>query len=292
MKVAIFGKVFSPENRDYIQRLVDKLESHHISLVFYEPYYQKIKNDIVVKSEISFFNSNEGLKDKVDFLFSIGGDGTLLDTITFVQDSGIPILGINLGRMGFLSSVSKDQIETAFEQFIHKQYKLDHRTLIRLLTKGNVFGDLNYALNECTVYKKDPFSMLKIQAFVNGEFLNSYWADGLIIATPTGSTAYSLSTGGPIILPGSQNFVITPIATHNLTVRPIVIPDSSEIRIKVTGRIKEFFVSLDSRSQAIDASMELILVKEEFKVNLLQLENESYFKTIREKLLWGIDLRN
>ena len=292
MKVAIFGKVFSPENRDYIQRLVDKLESHHISLVFYEPYYQKIKNDIVVKSEISFFNSTEGLKDKVDFLFSIGGDGTLLDTITFVQDSGIPILGINLGRMGFLSSVSKDQIETALEQFIQKQYKLDHRTLIRLLTKGNVFGDLNYALNECTVYKKDPFSMLKIQAFVNGEFLNSYWADGLIIATPTGSTAYSLSTGGPIILPGSQNFVITPIATHNLTVRPIVIPDSSEIRIKVTGRIKEFFVSLDSRSQAIDASMELILVKEEFKVNLLQLENESYFKTIRQKLLWGIDLRN
>jgi NAD+ kinase len=292
MKVAIFGKVYAPENRDYIQQLVDKLQSHHISLIFYEPFYQKIKNDIVVKSEISFFNGNEGLKNKVDFLFSIGGDGTLLDTITFVQDSGIPILGINLVRMGFLSSVSKDQIETAFEQFIHKQFKLDHRTLIRLVTKDKLFGELNYALNECTVYKKDPFSMLKIQAFVNGEFLNSYWADGLIIATPTGSTAYSLSNGGPIILPRSQNFVITPIATHNLTVRPIVIPDSSEIRIKVTGRIKEFFVSLDSRSQAIDASMELILVKEEFKVNLLQLENESYFKTIRQKLLWGIDLRN
>ncbi len=292
MKVAIFGKVYAPENRDYIQQLVDKLESHHISLIFYEPFYQKIKNDIVVKSEISFFNGNEGLRNKVDFLFSIGGDGTLLDTITFVQDSGIPILGINLGRMGFLSSVSKDQIESATEQFIQKQYKLDHRVLIRLVTKGKLFGELNYALNECTVYKKDPFSMLQIQAFVNGELLNSYWADGLIIATPTGSTAYSLSNGGPIILPRSQNFVITPIATHNLTVRPIVIPDSSEIRIKVTGRIKEFFVSLDSRSQAIDASMELTLVKEEFKVNLLQLENESYFKTIREKLLWGIDLRN
>ena len=292
MKVAIFGKVYVPENRDYIQQLVDKLESHHISLIFYEPFYQKIKNDIVVKSEISFFNGNEDLRNKADFLFSIGGDGTLLDTITFVQDSGIPILGINLGRMGFLSSVSKDQIETAIEQFIQKKYKLDHRILIRLVTKENIFGGLNYALNECTVYKKDPFSMLKIQAFVNGEFLNSYWADGLIIATPTGSTAYSLSNGGPIILPRSQNFVITPIATHNLTVRPIVIPDSSEIRIKVMGRIREFFVSLDSRSQAIDASMELTLVKEEFKVNLLQLENESYFKTIREKLLWGIDLRN
>jgi len=292
MKVAIFGKVCAPENREYIQQLVDILERHHISLKFYEPFYQKIRNDITIKSEISFFNGNDGLKNKVDFLFSIGGDGTLLDTITFVQDSGIPILGINLGRMGFLSSVSKDQIEVALDQFIQKKYKLDHRTLIRLETQANIFGKLNYALNEFTVDKKDPFSMLKIQAFVNGELLNSYWADGLIIATPTGSTAYSLSNGGPIILPHSQNFVITPIATHNLTVRPIVIPDSSEIRIKVTGRIKEFFVSLDSRSEAIDASMELNLVKEEFKVNLVQLESESYFKTIREKLLWGIDLRN
>ncbi len=292
MKVAIFGKAYTSENREYIQQIVDKLESYQVSLMFYEPFYQKIKNEITTKSELSYFNSNEGLRNKADFLFSIGGDGTLLDTITYVQDSGIPILGINLGRMGFLSSVSKDQIDAALEHFMQKQYKLDHRILIRLETSENIFGGLNYALNECTVYKKDPFSMLKIQAFVNGELLNSYWADGLIISTPTGSTAYSLSNGGPIILPRSQNFVITPIATHNLTVRPIVIPDSSEIRIKVTGRIKEFFVSLDSRSQAIDASMELSLLKEEFKVNLLQLENESYFKTIREKLLWGIDLRN
>ena len=292
MKVAIFGKAYTSENREYIQQIVDKLESYQVSLMFYEPFYQKIKKEITTKSELSYFNSNKDLRNKADFLFSIGGDGTLLDTITYVQDSGIPILGINLGRMGFLSSVSKDQIDAALEHFMQKQYKLDHRILIRLETSENIFGGLNYALNECTVYKKDPFSMLKIQAFVNGELLNSYWADGLIISTPTGSTAYSLSNGGPIILPRSQNFVITPIATHNLTVRPIVIPDSSEIRIKVTGRIKEFFVSLDSRSQAIDASMELSLLKEEFKVNLLQLENESYFKTIREKLLWGIDLRN
>ena len=292
MKVAIFGKAYAPENRDYIQLLIDKLESHHVSVVFYEPFYQRLKNDIDIQSAISFFNSNEGLKDKADFLFSIGGDGTLLDTITFVQDSGIPILGINLGRMGFLSSVSKDQISVAIDQFVQEQYKIDHRVLIRLVTNDNLFGELNYALNECTVYKKDPFSMLQIQAIINGELLNSYWADGLIIATPTGSTAYSLSNGGPIILPRSQNFVITPIATHNLTVRPIVIPDSSEIKIKVTGRIKEFFVSLDSRSKAIDASVELTLVKEEFKINLIQLETESYFNTIREKLLWGIDLRN
>lgn len=292
MRVAIFGKVYASENKGYIQQLVDKLESHQISLMFYAPFFNKIKNDITTNSAPSLFSSNEGLRNKVDYLFSIGGDGTVLDTITYVQNSGIPILGINLGRMGFLSSVSKDQIESALNLFVQKKYKLDHRTLIRLETKGDIFGELNYALNECTVYKKDPFSMLKIQAFVNGELLNSYWADGLIVSTPTGSTAYSLSNGGPIILPRSQNFVITPIATHNLTVRPIVIPDSSEIRIKVTGRIKEFFVSLDSRSKAIDASIELSLVKEEFKVNLIQLENESYFKTIREKLLWGIDLRN
>lgn len=292
MRVAIFGKVYASENKGYIQQLVDKLESHHISLMFYEPFFNKIKDDITTNSAPLLFNSNEGLRNKVDYLFSIGGDGTVLDTITYVQNSGIPILGINLGRMGFLSSVSKDQIESALDLFVQKKYKLDHRTLIRLETEGDIFGELNYALNECTVYKKDPFSMLKIQAFVNGELLNSYWADGLIVSTPTGSTAYSLSNGGPIILPRSQNFVITPIATHNLTVRPIVIPDSSEIRIKVTGRIKEFFVSLDSRSKAIDASLELSLVKEEFKVNLIQLENESYFKTIREKLLWGIDLRN
>ncbi|MCD4682258.1 MAG: NAD kinase [Bacteroidales bacterium] len=292
MKVAIFGKAYSKENKVYLQQMVDKLLSRNVSLLLYEPYYRKIKDSITISQNLSFFKDNNGIKGNADFLFSIGGDGTLLDTITFVQDSGIPILGINLGRMGFLSSVSKDLINDSIDQLLANKFKLDQRTLLRLKTPDNLFGDLNYALNEFTVYKKDPLSMLKIQAYINDEFLNSYWADGLIISTPTGSTAYSLSLGGPIILPGSQNFVITPIAPHNLTVRPIVIPDNSQIKIKVVGRSKEFFVSLDSRSLPVDSSIELTIKREDFKINLIQLEDESYFNTIREKLMWGLDIRN
>ncbi len=292
MKVAIFGKAYSKENKVYLQQMVDELLSRNISLLLYEPYYKKIKDSITINQNLSFFNDNNGIKGNADFLFSIGGDGTLLDTITFVQDSSIPILGINLGRMGFLSSVSKDRINEAIDQLLANKFKLDQRTLLRLKTPDNLFGNLNYALNEFTVYKKDPLSMLKIQAYINDEFLNSYWADGLIISTPTGSTAYSLSLGGPIILPGSQNFVITPIAPHNLTVRPIVIPDNSQIKIKVVGRSKEFFVSLDSRSLPVDSSIELTIKREDFKINLIQLEDESYFNTIREKLMWGLDIRN
>jgi len=292
MKIAIFGKSLPEENKSYVQQLFQKLESVGVSLFIYEPFYKKLSKYVSLNQDISLFTDHNGIKEDVDFLFSIGGDGTLLDTITFVHDSGIPILGINLGRMGFLSSVSKDKINQAVDQLLDGRFKLDQRTLLMLDTPNQLFGELNYALNELTVYKKDPFSMLKIQAYVNDEFLNSYWADGLIVATPTGSTAYSLSNGGPIILPGSQNFVITPIATHNLTVRPIVIPDNSEITIKVVGRIKEFFVSLDSRSESIDSSVELTVKKEKFNINLLQLEDERYFKTIHEKLMWGLDIRN
>lgn len=292
MNIAIFGKSFSKENNEYIQQLVDKLESHDISLLFYEPFYKKLKDHISLKPETHVFTSHAEIIGKVDFLFSIGGDGTLLNTITLVRDSGIPILGINLGRMGFLSSISKEKIDAAIEQLLNKRFNLDQRTLLRLETSNNIFGDLNYALNEMAVYKKYPFSMLKIQAYVNNEYLNSYWADGLIVATPTGSTAYSLSAGGPIVLPHSQNFLITPIATHNLTVRPIVIPDNSQIKIKIVGRTKEFFVGLDSRSEIVDSSVELTVKKEEFKLNLIQLEDENYFTTIREKLMWGLDVRN
>lgn len=292
MKVAIFGKAYSEENRIHIQQMFDKLISLNISFLVYEPYYKKIKDRINISKDMSLFNDHDGIIGNADFLFSIGGDGTLLDTITFVQDSGIPILGINLGRMGFLSSVSKDRINEAVDLLVNNRFKLDQRTLLKLVTSDGLFGELNYALNEFTVYKKDPFSMLKIQAYINDELLNSYWADGLIISTPTGSTAYSLSVGGPIILPRSQNFVITPIATHNLTVRPIVIPDNNEIKVKVVGRIKEFFVSLDSRSLPVHSSIELTITKEDFNINLVQLEDESYFTTIREKLMWGLDIRN
>jgi NAD+ kinase len=235
---------------------------------------------------------HEEIDKEAKYLLSIGGDGTLLDTISLVRESGIPILGINLGRMGFLSSISKDKIEEALDKLFTGRFSLDQRVLIRLESSKDLFGDMNYALNEVSIYRKSPLSMLKIQAWIDDEFLNSYWADGLIVSTPTGSTAYSLSNGGPIILPGSSNFVITPIATHNLTVRPIVIPDSSRIRIKVVGRISEFHINLDSRSALTDSSVEFTIMKEEFKINLVLPDGESYFKTIRDKLMWGLDIRN
>lgn len=292
MNVAIFSKSFPSENEVYIQQIVHKLEANNAGLIFYKPFYEKVRDRIALKREPGIFSNHKDLAKDTDYLFSIGGDGTLLDTIAYVRDSSIPILGINLGRMGFLSSISKDRIELAIDKLIAKKYSLDQRVLIRVDSTLDLFGDLNYALNEVSIYRKSPLSMLKIQAYVDDEFLNSYWADGLIVSTPTGSTAYSLSNGGPIILPGSSNFVITPIATHNLTVRPIVIPDSSKIRIEVVGRISEFHINLDSRSALTDNSVEFTIMKEDFRINLLQLEGESYFKTIREKLMWGLDIRN
>ncbi len=292
MNVAIFSKSFPEENAAPIQQIIKGLENKHAGLLFFEPFYRKIKDHVIIKGDFKLFNSYDDIAGEVDYLFSIGGDGTLLDTITLVRDSGIPILGFNLGRMGFLSSISMDHFTKAIEKLHKGKFELDQRILIKLHSSKDLFGDLNYALNEVCIYRKSPQSMLKIQAFIDGEFLNSYWADGLIVSTPTGSTAYSLSNGGPIILPGSQNFVITPIATHNLTVRPVVIPDSSEIRIKVVGRSPEFHINLDSHSVIADSSVEFLIKKEKFKINLIQIEGESYFKTIREKLLWGLDIRN
>lgn len=292
MRIALFGKILPDENIRYLQQVIKALETNNVDIIFYDKLYAIVKDKVLLKQSIQVFKTHEDIRSNVDYLFSIGGDGTLLDTLCYVRDSGIPILGINLGRMGFLSSISKDRIGQAINQLVKKKYKLDKRSLINIKTSEDLFGDLNYALNEISFYRKSPYSMLKIQAFVDDDFVNSYWADGLIISTPTGSTAYSLSNGGPIILPGSQNFVITPIATHNLTVRPIVIPDSSKIRIKVVGRVKEFYVNLDSRSVLVNSSFEFFIKKEEFKINLLQLEDESYFRTIREKLMWGLDIRN
>jgi NAD+ kinase len=292
MKIAIFSKALQPDDLIYFREILAHLESNKVKITFFEPFFKTIRNEIFSGLEYELFNHYNDIVHDVDFLFSIGGDGTLLDTISLVRDSGIPVLGINLGRMGFLSSISRGQIAQAVDSVLNQAFKLDQRTLIRLDTLENLFGEVNYALNELSIYRKSPQSMLKIEVYVDDEFLNSYWADGLIVSTPTGSTAYSLSNGGPIILPASCNFVITPIATHNLTVRPIVIPDNSKIRIKVVGRIKEFHINLDSRTILADTSVELNVSKEKFLINLVRLENESYFKTIRDKLMWGLDIRN
>jgi NAD+ kinase len=238
------------------------------------------------------FSNQANIKGEVDFLISIGGDGTLLDTITLVGNTGIPIIGINMGRLGFLSGIAKEEIIPAIDEIIEKKYSVDQRTLLKLETSNHLFGEFNYALNDVTVYKNTPISLLTIKTYINDEFLNTYWADGLIVATPTGSTAYSLSCTGPILTPDSANFVITPIASHNLTVRPIVVPDNSKISLVIESRGFECFVGLDSRIEKIDNTRKLDISKENFKINLLRLSNQCFYKTIREKLKWGLDIRN
>ncbi len=291
MNIALYGRSGSLEINGYIQQLISKLESLSCKLWIYQPFYESIRQKISFNSKIIFFNNHNEIAQSVDFLFSIGGDGTLLDTITLVRDSQIPVMGINLGRMGFLSSVQKEMIIPAVEEIVKGNFILNQRSLIQLQSP-DLFGNLNFALNELTINKKDSSSMILIHVYVNNQFLNSYWADGLIIATPTGSTGYSLSCNGPILTPDSENFVITPIATHNLTVRPIVIPDNSLIRINVEGRENRFLVGLDSRSVTIDSSTELLISKADFKINLVKQSNDDFFATIRKKLKWGLDFRN
>ena len=220
------------------------------------------------------------------------GYGTLLDTLALVRDSGLPIIGINFGRLGFLASINKDEIRTAIHALQNKEYALDKRSLLSLESKHGLFGEENFALNDITIHRRDNSAMMIIHAFMNGEFVNSYWADGLIIATPTGSTAYSLSCGGPIIYPSSQNFVITPIAPHNLNVRPLIIPDDVSLTFEIEARSAKFLVSCDSRTVTVDRSVKITLNKAAFSVNLVRLNNESYLTTLRNKLLWGIDTRN
>lgn len=292
MKTALFGKALSKENESHVQYLISKLEKEARQLYIYHKYYEIIHDIIEFTIPVVVFSKHEEIKDEIDCLISIGGDGTLLDSVPLVRDSGIPILGINVGRLGFLSSVSKEEIDNAISCLRNKTYDLDSRGLLRLNTKEKLFGNLNYALNELTINRKNSNALIVIHIWVDGELLNSYWADGIIISTPTGSTAYSLSSGGPIIMPGSQCFVITPIATHNLTVRPFVIPDNCHIQIKVEGRDKEYLVGLDSRSEIIDSSVELNVVKESFHVNLVRLPGKHFLNTIREKLKWGQDIRN
>ncbi len=293
MKIALYGKSFPDSFAINVQQLITKLELAKSSILIYEPFYAFLGQKVRLNSNIATFSTHkEIIEAGTDLFLSIGGDGTFLDTITFVRNSGIPILGVNTGRLGFLASISKEDIFQAIDDVVARKYKLEKRSLLCLNTQNNLFGELNFALNELTVLKKDTSSMITINTYINNQYLNSYWADGLIIATPTGSTAYSLSCGGPIITPESENFVITPIASHNLTVRPIVIPDSYEIKLKVDGRGENYLVGLDSRAQSIDHSIELIIKKEKFFINLVRLENEKFFSTIRNKLMWGLDKRN
>lgn len=292
MKIALFGKNFDKQRIPFLRNMIETLTQNHVKLVLYIPYYEMIKAEVVLPDDIGFFSGHHDIGQDIDMLFSIGGDGTLLDVLPIVQETEIPILGINMGRLGFLSSVSKQEISQAVKNIIDGRYHLEHRTLLQLDSPHGLFSDLNYALNELTVFRKETTSLIVINVYVDDEFVNAYWADGLIIATPTGSTAYSLSAGGPILIPTTENFVITPIATHNLSVRPIVIPDKSIIRLKVVGRHTKYTISMDSRSEVIDESFDIVIKKADFGVKLVIMDGKDFFTTIREKLLWGLDIRN
>ncbi|CAI8233724.1 MAG: NAD kinase [Cryomorphaceae bacterium] len=292
MTIAIFGSPYPEHFSKYIQHLIKKLETEHINLIIEEEFSIFLHNNIRFNKSISTFNSYETLKNKADFLLSIGGDGTLLKAVTYVRESEIPIMGINTGRLGFISSISADQIDDAITDILKGNYKINERTLLELSSDKKLFKEKNFALNEVAVSKKDTSSMIRIDAFVDDEFLNTYWADGLVVSTPTGSTGYSLSCGGPIIMPGTNNIIITPNAPHNLNVRPIVIDDNSVVKLKIEDRDQLALVSLDSRSRAFDSETELIIKKADFKVRLVQPQNNSLIKTIRHKLMWGLDKRS
>ena len=290
MRIALFGKNIAPENGEYMRQLFVKLSEKQIEMTVFKPFVEIIKDYVPEGVEYEVFSSRSDLA--ADLLLSIGGDGTILDTVPFVLDSGIPVLGINMGRLGFLSSVSKNEIEQAVESVLSGDYSVEQRTLLELVSPENVFGDVRYALNELNVIRNPEHSLLSIKVYVDDTYLNTYWGDGILLATPTGSTAYSLSAGGPIIAPSSKSFVLTPIAAHNLTVRPVVIPDDSTVRIQVESRERKFVFSMDSRTCALNTSVQLEVRKAGFSLNLVRMHNEDFFSTIRNKLMWGKDNRN
>ncbi|WP_317899589.1 NAD kinase [Aurantibacillus circumpalustris] len=291
MTIAIYARSTKDNHAAYIEQMHNYLKAEGVDMIVYEPYYAYLKNTSEFDLELDTFYNSEELIAKAYYLICLGGDGTMLETVTFVRKSGIPILGVNTGRLGFLSQVNKDDLQKALQLLLREKFTLDKRELIEIGGCNNCFNDENYALNEFTIHKKDSSSMINIDTYVDGIFLNTYFADGLIVSTPTGSTAYSLSCGGPIMMPDSDNFIITPIAPHNLTVRPIVIPNNREIRFSVTGRYHDFNVSLDSRGAQIPTGSEIRIKKADFRLNLINLEGQNFFTTLRNKMMWGIDRR-
>lgn len=290
MRVAVHGKEFNRAAAPFIAHVFDVMSRYKIELSISEKFGYYL-NKAGIKGKFKTYSPTKELKN-IQLFVSIGGDGTLLESITHIGRSEIPVLGINTGRLGFLATISKEETERSLQNLFDGAYTLDQRALLRLETEKDIFGPLNFALNDFTVVKKDSSAMITIHTYIDGEFLNSYWADGIIVSTPTGSTGYSLSCGGPLIFPRSGNFVITPVSPHNLTVRPIVVSDQSEITFEVEGRSKRFLVSLDSRMASVEPSVKLKVAKADFNVNLVQLDGTHYFKTLRQKLNWGLDIRN
>jgi NAD+ kinase len=292
MNVAIYGRKVNKQNIVYFNELFEAL-----SAFGWTPVLEKeLKEQLVAKGGISEkideFTSHADFKSGIDLTISLGGDGTFIKTVGFIRDSGVPIIGINTGRLGFLANISKEQIKDALDQFREKKFEFQKRSLLRVQTEEDLFGEDNFALNEVTIQKRDTASMITVHASLDNKYLNSYWADGLIVSTPTGSTAYSLSCGGPIITPGCQVHILTPIAPHNLNVRPVVVPDHMPIKLSIEGRERRYLISLDGNSKNIRQGEEVLITKAEFMINVVKFEDNNFLDTIRNKMLWGIDKRN
>lgn len=292
MKIAVYGRQFNdPVVTPFIQQVFDSLAQHGVEVYVY-PVLNEYLRDNIKTTPYKVLESTDKLAGLVDLVLTLGGDGTLLDMVAIIRDSGIPVIGINFGRLGFLASINKNDIEAAIYAVVNKQFTLDSRELLCIDSEEDVFGKDNFALNDITIHKRDDAAMITTHVFLNREFLNSYWGDGIIISTSTGSTAYSLSCGGPIIFPESNSIVLTPNAPHNLNVRPIVLPDTSILAFDVECRSNNYLISCDSRTAIIDKTMRFQVCKAPFSLNLVRLNNESYLSTLRNKLLWGLDVRN
>lgn len=291
--IFLFGRAFDEGFRLPFRLLLSRLEEYDVQVMIFGPLKEFL--DSWSDDQYSFsgiFNRYEDLIGLPGVMFSIGGDGTFLEAITLVRDLPIPLAGINSGRLGFLADISQDEIPSAVDMIMQNKAGIDERVLLQLDSDHPLFGDFNFALNEITVHKRDDSSMIKISAFLDGHFLNIYWADGLIVATPTGSTAYSLSVGGPLVLPDTHNIILSPIAPHNLTVRPLVFRDSMKLTLQIESRSGNLLVSADSRSAVIEDRLELTIYKAPFSIKTIRLRGHNFYHTLRTKLMWGADRRN
>lgn len=290
MKVAIYSRGHEQDMKEELNELIRELSKNNIELLLYFSLSRFL--DEKEKSKYRFFSTEEELNESIDFLISLGGDGTILDTVTLVNKKNIPILGINYGRLGFLAGISKHEISLVVDALVNSTFVIDKRILIHLDSNKELFGNAPFALNEFSIHKRDVSPMIKISTYLNGEFLNTYWCDGLIVATPTGSTGYSLSCNGPIVFPESSSFVITPVAPHNLNVRSIIIPDNNILSFEVESRSDKFICAMDARREIVSAGIQLAVKKEKFTVSLVRLNENSFLSTLHTKLTWGLDKRN
>ncbi len=291
MRIAIHGKSTGPEAQHCIRDVFELLEKHNIEAAISSSYQVDLSEKNFDSNDLSTFDLGDDL-GSFDYIFSLGGDGTILDTITYTNKTEVPIIGINLGRLGFLATTPRNEISNIFDRLMSGNLSIESRSLVHVDSNQGLFQPHNFGLNELTIVKKETSSMIVVHTYVDGDYLNSYWADGIIVSTPTGSTGYSLSCGGPLVHPNMKNFIITPVSPHNLNVRPIIVSDQSVITFEIEGRSRQFMVSLDSRSQSVDDSVKISVRREEFEAKLVRFNDHKYFDTLRHKLNWGLDARN